>query len=365
MRVSIDVTKPLSRLPRISPHTYRRLTLVLLVALVLIIAVGASVRLTGSGMGCPTWPSCEPDSLTPRSASDLAGVIEFGNRLAGGVVGLLALTAVVGAHLRAPRRRDLFGWSLLVAGLVVANGLLGAQVVWLHLSPVVVATHFLLALTTLGAGVVLHHRASETADEPRPVPSLRQATCTPAFRRACNVLIAAAGATVIMGTLVTGSGPHAGDDEAERFSFAVGEVARIHGITAVLFLGVSLAVLWMAQRGDATAAMETRLRALVLVLLLQSIVGYTQYFTGVPTALVLAHVVGSALVWIAVLRVRLGLSELVPMATPPTPTGAVEPAVARAASGARDWNGCQSRQSQSRSTSRSAASPTSPTGPGS
>lgn len=362
MRVSIGVTKPLSRLPRVAPPTYRRLTLVMLVALVLIIAIGASVRLTGSGMGCPTWPSCEPDSLTPRSASDLAGVIEFGNRLAGGVVGLLALTTVVGAHLRAPRRRDLFGWSLLVAGLVVANGLLGAQVVWLHLSPFVVAAHFLLALATLGAGVVLHHRASETVDEPRQAPSLRQATCTPAFRRACNILIVAAGATVIIGTLVTGSGPHAGDDEAERFSFAVGEVARIHGITAVLFLGVTLVVLWMAERGDATAAIETRLRALVLVLLAQGIIGYTQYFTGVPTALVLAHVVGSALVWIAVLRVRLGLSELVAMAIT---TGAVEPAVAGTASGARDWDGCQSRPSQSKSTSRSATSPRIPTGPGS
>lgn len=362
MRVSIGVTKPLSGLPRVSPLTYQRLTLVMLVALVLIIAIGASVRLTGSGMGCPTWPSCEPDSLTPRSASDLAGVIEFGNRLAGGVVGLLALTTVLAAHLRAPRRQDLFGWSLLVAGLVVANGLLGAQVVWLHLSPFVVAAHFLLALVTLGAGVVLHHRASETAREPVHAQAGRQATCTPGFRRACNALIAAAGATVIIGTLVTGSGPHAGDDEAERFSFAVGEVARIHGITAVVFLGVTLAVLWMAQRGDAAATLENRLRVLVLVLAAQGIVGYMQYFTGVPTALVLTHVVGSALVWIVVLRVRLGLSELVPTVRT---TEAAGPAVARTASGARDWNGCQSRPSQSKSTSRSAASPTIPTGPGS
>jgi heme a synthase len=311
-------TKLLSRLPRVSPVAYRRLTLVTLVALVLIIAIGTSVRLTGSGMGCPTWPSCEPDSLTPRSASDMAGVIEFANRLAGVTLGLLAIATVAGAHLRSPRRSNLFGWALAVAALVVANGLMGAQVVWLHLSPLVVAGHFLLAFTALGAGVVLHHRASETATDAPWDAALgtgrtpRRPTCTPAFRRAVNALLVAAGVTVIIGTVVTGSGPHAGDEDAERFSFAVGEVARIHGISAVVFLVMTLMVLWMAQRGDASERLEEPLRLLVLLIMLQGIIGYTQYFTGVPPGLVLAHVVGSALVWLGVLRVRLALSEPAP-----------------------------------------------------
>jgi heme a synthase len=328
------VTTLLSRLPRVSPGAYRRLTLVSLVALVLIIAIGTSVRLTGSGMGCPTWPSCEPDSLTPRSASDMAGVIEFGNRLAGVTLGMLALATVAGAHLRLPRRRNLFRWALAVAALVVVNGLMGAQVVWLHLSPIAVVSHFLLAFAALSAGVILHQRARETADDPppdnplaaEPEPVQRRPTCTPAFRRAANALLLAAGVTVIIGTVVTGSGPHAGDEDAERFSFAVGEVARIHGISAVAFLVVTLVVLWMAQRGDASERLEEPLRLLVLLIMLQGIVGYTQYFTGVPAGLVLAHVVGSALVWIGVLRVRLALSEPITAATAPaTPSAASDP----------------------------------------
>jgi heme a synthase len=325
------VTKLPSRLPRVSPATYRRLTLVTLVALVLIIAIGTSVRLTGSGMGCPTWPSCEPDSLTPRSASDMAGVIEFGNRLAGVTLGMLALTTVAGAHLRVPRRSNLVRWALAVAGLVVVNGLMGAQVVWAHLSPIMVVGHFLLAIAALSAGVTLHQRASETAGDPPPggtlaaerEPLQRRPTCTPAFRRAANALLLAAGVTVIIGTVVTGSGPHAGDEDAERFSFAVGEVARIHGISAVVFLVMTLVVLWMAQRGDASERLEEPLRLLVLLIMLQGIVGYTQYFTGVPEGLVLAHVVGSALVWIGVLRVRLALSEPVTRTAAPATSASV------------------------------------------
>lgn len=305
----------LSGVPRVSPITYRRLALATLVALVLIIVIGTAVRLTGSGLGCPSWPSCEPDRLTPRSASDYAGLIESGNRLAGGVVGMLALATVGAAHLRSPRRRDLFRLSLVVAGLVVANGMLGAQVVWLHLSPLVVAGHFLLALVALAVAVLLHHRASEAAAVPsEPASWRRRPTCTPRFRRAVNGLVLAAVATVIAGTVVTGSGPHAGDEDAERLNFAVGGVARIHGIAALVLLGATLLVLWMAQRGDAAAGLEDRLQALVLVLVLQGVVGYTQYFTGVPPVLVGAHVLGSALVWVAVLRVRLSLSEPVPAA---------------------------------------------------
>lgn len=330
-------------LPRVSPDTYRRLALATLVALVLIIVIGTAVRLTGSGLGCPSWPSCEPDRLTPRSASNYAGVIESGNRLAGGVVGMLALATVGAAHLRSPRRPDLFRLSLVVAALVMANGMLGAQVVWLHLSPIVVAGHFLLALVALGAGVLLHHRATEAAavgsDSASP---RRRPTCTPRFRRAVNGLVLAAVLTVIAGTVVTGSGPHAGDEDAERLSFAVGEVARIHGIAAVLLLGVALLVLWMAQRGDAAAGLEDRLQALVLVLVLQGVVGYTQYFTGVPPVLVGAHVLGSALVWVAVLRVRLGLSEPVPPARDATTLArgspAMQHAIAQGDAHVRDWN---------------------------
>jgi cytochrome c oxidase assembly protein subunit 15 len=111
---------------------------------------------------------------------------------------------------------------------------------------------------------------------------------------------------------VTGSGPHAGDDRADRLDYVVGDVARLHGIGMVLFLALTIAVLWMARRGDAAPTVERRLVELLVVLVVQAAVGYTQYFTGVPALLVGVHVLGAALVWTAVVRVYLSLSEPAP-----------------------------------------------------
>ncbi|HEY3141647.1 MAG TPA: COX15/CtaA family protein [Acidimicrobiales bacterium] len=276
-----------------------------LVSLVFIMVTGAAVRLTGSGLGCSTWPSCEPDSFVPRSASDTHGMIEYGNRVVTALVMLFTVAAVLGAHWRSPRRKDLFRWALGLPVWVLANALVGALVVVLDLSPVSVIGHFLLSLGALWNALVLHHKASE---EPAP-DGRRRELAIPAVRRACDLLLVAAGLAVVTGTIVTGSGPHAGDETAERLDFVVGEVARIHGISVMLFLGLALLVWRMARVGDAAPSVDARLRALLVVLVAQAGVGYTQYFTGVPAWLVSIHVLGAASVWIAVLRVRLGLSE--------------------------------------------------------
>ena len=280
---------------------------------------GAAVRLTGSGLGCPTWPTCESDSFTPHSASDGHAMIEFANRLVTGAVMLFTVAAVVGAHRRRPRRDDLFRWSLGLPVWVLANGIVGLLVVVLELSPISVIGHFLLSLGALWNAVVLHEKAGEPdpevdadvvdVDGVDGVEVRRRELAVPAVRRACDLLLVAAGLALVTGTVVTGSGPHAGDEAADRLDFVVGDVARLHGIAVVLFLGLTLAVLWMARRGDAAPSVEQRLRVLLVVLVLQAGVGYTQYFTGVPALLVGVHVLGAASVWIAVLRVRLGLTE--------------------------------------------------------
>lgn len=294
----------------VSPTTYRRITAVTLAALVMIMVTGAAVRLTGSGLGCSTWPSCEPDSFTPRSASDSAGMVEFGNRLVTGAVGLLTVAAVVGARRRRPQRDDLYRWSLGLPAWVFANALVGALVVWLHLSPVSVIGHFLLSLGAVWNAVVLHHKAGEEA-----VPSgrdggvgVRRHLAVPTVRRSCNYLLGVAGLALVTGTLVTGSGPHAGDERADRLPFPLEEVVRLHGVSVILFLGLTLTVLWMARHGDAEPSVERRLRVLLVTLVAQGVVGYTQYFAGVPAALVGIHVLGAATVWIAVVRVHLGLT---------------------------------------------------------
>src|SRR5262245_44661255 len=283
---------------------------------------GAAVRLTQSGLGCPTWPSCEADSFTPRSASDTHGMVEWANRLITALVMVFTLAAVVGARWRRPYRRDLFLLALGLPAWVFANALVGALVVVLDLSPVSVIGHFLLSLGAVANAVVLLERA---AREPGPAGAgdgaesgagARRRAATPAVLGACRALVAAASAVILTGTLVTGAGPHAGDERADRLPLAVHAVVRVHGIAMVVFLVLTLLVIRRAQRGDAAPIVAHRLHQLLVVLVAQAALGYWQYFTGVPALLVGFHVLGAALVWIAVLRVALaaGGPEPVPAA---------------------------------------------------
>jgi cytochrome c oxidase assembly protein subunit 15 len=319
----------LPRLPRLLPDDlagYRRITLVTLASLVAIMVTGAAVRLTDSGLGCSSWPSCEPGRLTPHSASDFHGMVEYVNRMITGVVMLFTVVAVLGARRLRDRagRTDLYRWSLGLPVWVLGNAVVGGLVVILHLAPVSVIGHFIVSLGAVWNAVVLHWRAGE----PGPAAS-RRPLAVGTLVTASRLLLVAAGLVIVSGTIVTGSGPHAGDARADRLDFVVGEVARLHGIAMVLFLGLTLAVLWMARRGDAAPPVSSRLVELLVVLVAQAAVGYTQYFTGVPAVLVGVHVLGAALVWTAVVRVYLSLSE--PVLAPSPSLGAdarPEPALA-------------------------------------
>jgi heme a synthase len=320
------------RLPRLSPTAYRRLVVATLASLVLIMVTGAAVRLTGSGLGCPTVPLCEPDSFTPRSASDTHGMIEWANRQVTGAVMLFTLAAVAGAWRRRPYRRDLFRLSLGLPAWVLANAVVGALVVVLDLSPVSVIGHFVLSLGAVANAVLLLERAGEpdeawspesasaSAEGRRPV---RRRQAVPSVVTAARLLLVAAAATILTGTLVTGSGPHAGDSRADRLPLDLHGIVRLHGIAMVLFLAATVVVARMAARGDAAPEVVRRLHVLLVVLVAQAAIGYWQYFTGVPALLVAFHVLGAALTWIAVLRVWLSLSVPVPAPAPsPVPASA-------------------------------------------
>lgn len=276
-----------------------------LASLVFIMVTGAAVRLTGSGLGCETWPNCETDSFTPHGASDVHGNIEFANRLVTGAVGLFTVAAVIGARRRQPRRDDLVRWAWGLPAWVFANALVGALVVWLELTPVSVIGHFLLSLGALWNATVLFQKAGEDGDATTP----RRQLAVPTLRRGCNLLVGMTAVALVTGTLVTGSGPHAGDEDVERLPFDVESVVRIHGIAVLVLVATTLVLLGKAQGGDASAGVRQRFRWLIGVLVAQAAVGYTQYFTDVPAVLVGVHVFGSAAVWIAVLWLRLGLSE--------------------------------------------------------
>ncbi len=276
-----------------------------LVLLGAIIVTGAAVRLTGSGMGCPTWPSCEDGSLVPRGATGGHGWIEFLNRLFTGAVSVAVALAVLGARRRQPRRDDLVRWSWgLVAG-VLAQALLGGLVVVLHVAPIAVAGHYLLSAVLVWNGVVLHHRASQPDDE---VDRPRARLATPALLRRSRALVAGAGLVLVSGTFVTGSGPHGGDEAADRLPFAVASVARIHSLVVWAFLALVVIVVHQVGRGDADPTVVGRGRVLVGLVVAQGALGYVQYFAGVPEIMVLAHVLGSVVVWVAALSFHFALT---------------------------------------------------------
>jgi cytochrome c oxidase assembly protein subunit 15 len=296
----------------ITPRAYRIVTGVALVALGAIVVSGAAVRLTGSGMGCPTWPTCESGSLVPRGATGGHGWIEFVNRLFTGVVSVAVALAVLGSRRREPLRPDLTRLSWLLVAGVFAQALLGGLVVILDVTPIAVAGHYLLSAALVATAVLLHHRASEPLAARRPV-------ATPALLRASRATLVLAGLVLFTGTIVTGSGPHSGDDAADRLPFTVHAVAPVHSVAVWALLALVLYVLHRAEQGDVAVAALGRGRILAGTILAQGALGYLQYFTGVPEGLVGLHVLGSVLVWVAALQFHLGLTEPIPEPAGPAP----------------------------------------------
>lgn len=287
------------RRPTLTPRTYRAITLVALVALCIIVVSGAAVRLTGSGLGCPTWPNCEPGQLTPKAESGTHGMIEFANRLFTGIVSVAVMLAVLGSLVRRPRRSDLTWWSLSLVAGVLAQIVLGGLTVLFELAPPFVMGHYLVSAVLVGCATALHHRAGESD------VGHRRAVATPEIRSMTKALVALSAAVLVTGTVVTGSGPHGGDADVERLDFALTDVARIHSLVVWLLLAVTVWTFVKVRRGGASPVVEAALRSLIVLEVAQGFVGYLQYFTGVPEGMVAIHILGSMLVWIAALVVLL------------------------------------------------------------
>ncbi|MBA2437235.1 MAG: heme A synthase [Acidimicrobiia bacterium] len=294
-------------LPLVSPAGYRKITLFALVALAFIVLTGAAVRLTGSGLGCTDWPTCEQGRLGPSEITDAPAMIEFVNRLITGLVSVAVMLAVGGAARRLPRRRDLM-WLAggLVAG-VLGQIVLGGLVVLFELSPRLVMGHFLVSMLILWNAVVLHHRAGRPD---RPVAPL---VTSPLVTLARAIFVTGA-LVVFTGTVVTASGPHAGDIQAARLGLDLPDVARVHGIWVVGLVVQTVALVVGLARQAAPASVQRAARLLLGVLVAQAAVGYTQYFTGVPVVLVGIHILGAVLVWVAVVQVNLAVSGPTPSA---------------------------------------------------
>ena len=276
-------------------------------ALAFIIVSGAAVRLTGSGLGCPDWPTCADNRVV--APLEYHAMVEFVNRTVTGLVSVAVILAVLGSLRRTPRRRDLTWLSFgLVAG-VVGQIVLGGLTVLFELRPGFVMAHFLLSMVILADAVVLHDRAGrpDAGDGSGPAPA-RGWVADRDLGRLGGLVVVAAGLVLFLGTVVTSSGPHGGDENAERLQFALPDVARFHGASVVLFLGLTLVTLWRLRAAKAPAAVLRRGEVVLAVSVAQAAIGYIQYFNGVPALLVGFHVAGAAVVWVASLRFLLAFT---------------------------------------------------------
>ena len=266
----------------------RRWFVASLVANMLIIVTGAVVRLTGSGLACPTWPQCFEGTYTPHSESGLRVYIEFGNRLLTFVLAIFAL----GSFISAWRNRRAFSklwWLTLGIGLGIPfQAVVGGIVVLLELSPSLVAAHLLLSVALI---VLAAWALSIARGKPTDVVGGRA-------RFLVIVTFALAMVAIVIGTIVTGAGPHAGDANAERNGLNILVIARVHSASAWLLTLATIASLIVLRRGR--HARGARAAWILLGTVgLQGVIGYIQYFTGVPVALVIIHLIGLTVVALA------------------------------------------------------------------
>ncbi|MBW3604822.1 MAG: COX15/CtaA family protein [Actinobacteria bacterium] len=284
-----------------SPVAMRRITLAAIVTNVAIVVTGGAVRLTGSGLGCPEWPTCNEGSVVPVDATDVAAwhqAIEFGNRLLSFVVLAVALAALLAAMRLRPRRRDVVRLAALLPIGVFAQGVIGGITVLTGLHPLIVAAHFLTSIAIIAAAVALHHRVRR---EPGPTHSVVH----PELRRVQHVLLVVLAGVLTLGTLVTATGPHAGDADTPRLGLDPRLISQFHADGVFLLLGLTVA-LWFGLRAtDAPARVQRAATVLAGVVVAQGLIGYVQYFTGLPEVLVGAHLLGACLVWIAALHLWL------------------------------------------------------------
>ncbi|WP_406088038.1 COX15/CtaA family protein [Streptomyces virginiae] len=286
-----------------SPRTVQRAALAALVMSVVIVVTGGAVRLTGSGLGCDTWPKCTDDSLIVTQEQGFHGAIEFGNRMLTYVLSAAVGWGIIAARSAKPWRHSLTKLGWVQFAIVMANAVLGGITVLTGLNPYSVAGHFLLATALITVTTVTWQRTREGDGAPRPrVPG--------PVRKLSWALLATTLVLIAAGTVVTGSGPHAGDSsEIKRMPFDWDTTAHVHAVAAWVVCALGIAMWLVLRVVDAPADTRARARDLLIVLLAQGAIGYVQYATQVPEALVAAHMLGSCLVWIAVVRIALSLRE--------------------------------------------------------
>lgn len=264
---------------------------------ILIVVTGGLVRLTGSGLGCPTWPQCVPGSYTPtvEQAEGFHKYIEFGNRTLTALVLATAVAVFVIAYrgVRRGRPRGLLLVGATPVVLVIAQALIGGVTVLTGLHPTTVATHFLVSMLLVASSTFVLVRFAQP-DGPLQVTTRREV-------RLLALATAMVGTVVlVLGTVVTGSGPHSGDAQTPaRFALDPRTVSWLHADTVMVFVGLVVGLLVAVRISPASADLRRAVAGLLVVTLAQGLIGYVQYFTGLPEPLVAAHMLGASLLVVA------------------------------------------------------------------
>lgn len=307
----------------------RRVLLANLVGQVLIVVTGGAVRLTGSGLGCSTWPECEPGEFTPvlHEATGYYPLVEFGNRTITGVLLVLAVATAWVVLGRRDRARSYRLLGLVPLAGVLFQAVLGGLTVLVDLHPAVVGLHMLVSLALIAASTLLLVRHGEGDGGPQRVVG-------PAATALSRALVPLAVVLLVLGVVTTGAGPHSGDEEvAYRLALDPVAAARVHSASVWLYTGTLVALLLVLRRsvpapGHADAAPRRAARTLLLVVLAQGVVGYVQYLTGLPALLVGIHMLGAALLVVAQVhqttsvRQRAAVRSSAPDAAAPAPAPA-------------------------------------------
>lgn len=290
---------PSTSWPRVTGPVFRWFAFASFVSSIVIVLTGAAVRLTGSGLGCPDWPTCFKGRVT--GSMSIHPFIEYTNRMV-----TIALVVVIGftllaAWLREIRRRDLLMLSgALVLG-VVADALLGALVVYSKLNPYLVSLHLVISLAMVAVGATLYHHSKYVYG-----PGARADLRDPHFRNVARLLWIPFTLLVLTGTATTGSGPHAGNTVgqvvAKRLPFALSSAAWIHSLAAILFIGLVTGLLAAIWRSGAPEGLKLGVRRLVLVSLVEGLIGATQYLTHLPAWLVEIHEAGAVALTIGMVQ---------------------------------------------------------------
>jgi heme a synthase len=294
----------------ISATTFRRLTVAVAVLLAAIVVTGAAVRLTSSGLGCPDWPRCTATSIVAPPSYHAR--IEFWNRVVTTLVGIFIAIVALAALLRNPRRRDLtwLSWSL-VAGFI-GQAVVGGLSVIYHLAPPWVMAHFMLSMAMLWAALVLVHRT-----DPAWVP--REPEVQRELLLLGRLLVVVAACVLFLGTVTTGTGPHAGSGaHVRRLGFPLERVTQLHADSALLLTGLVIATLFAVRLTPTTPVIRRRAMFLAGMIVLQVAIGYTQYFLNLPAGVVELHVAGATVLWGAAIWFQLGFTAPVRQALDPT-----------------------------------------------